>query len=230
MGKTKQKIAVMCLVATIGATSLLPDLIVSANPIEKETNQIYMEETVSNSTKEKSENSLSKVNYRTVDNTESIDELIAEYGDLNNVPIDTDNIESSPFYNNAEYYSSSEDERAVSITMLTTIVLRTAWKTGVPQKFIKWVSGAVATGIIGNVAYNGLPKVNPKTQYVGYGYYEAGNIVKTAQFALRSHGYDIKADGYYGGATRAAIIKFQEKEHISADGIIGKVTWERLYK
>ena len=85
-------------------------------------------------------------------------------------------------------------------------------------------------GVIGNIAYNGLPKVNPKTQYVGYGYYESGNVVKTAQFALISYGYKIDADGYYGPKTRQAIIDFQKKEGIAADGIIGKVTWERLYK
>ena len=122
------------------------------------------------------------------------------------------------------------NERSVPIITLTAMVLKSAWKTGVPQKFLKWVVGAVGSGVIGNIAYNGLPKVNPKTQYVGYGYYESGNVVKTAQFALISHGYKIDADGYYGPKTRQAIIDFQKKEGIAADGIVGKVTWERLYK
>lgn len=227
MRKIVQKVTLTALIVSVTNTLLLPSISAMAyiNKDEQKTNKaIFISSEIYN-------DYFANKTYRTIKNTKSIDELIDEYGDLNNVPIDTNNIEASPFYNNMDYYIDDiGNERSVPIITLTAMVLKSAWKTGVPQKFLKWVVGAVGSGVIGNIAYNGLPKVNPKTQYVGYGYYESGNVVKTAQFALISYGYKIDADGYYGPKTRQAIIDFQKKEGIAADGIIGKVTWERLYK
>lgn len=231
--KNIQKLVLIAVIGSVGNVSLVPSISAMADTIKNEQKK---SEFISNSQNinVKTTDVFANQNCRTVKNTESIDELINEYGDLNNVPIDTNNLEASPFYNNMEYYTSidsSGNERSLpNLVVLTAQALRSAWKTGVPQRFLKWVFGATASGVIGNVAYNGLPKVNPKTQYVGYGYYESGNVVKTAQFALRSHGYKIDADGYFGPKTRQAIIDFQKRERITADGIIGKVTWQRLYK
>lgn len=232
MKRNIQKLVLIVVIGSVVNVSLLPSMSVMAENIKnKKKNSEFID---SNNRMNKANDVYDNQNFKTAKNIEAIDELIVEYGDLNNVPIDTNNIESSPFYNNMEYYTSidsSGNERSLpNIVVLTAQALRSAWRTGVPQRFLKWVFGAATGGVIGNVAYNGLPKVNPKTQYVGYGYYEAGNVVKTAQFALRSHGYKIDADGYFGPKTRQAIIEFQKKERITADGIIGKVTWERLYK
>ncbi|SDY69767.1 N-acetylmuramoyl-L-alanine amidase [Thermoactinomyces sp. DSM 45892] len=39
----------------------------------------------------------------------------------------------------------------------------------------------------------------------------------------------VSADGIYGPVTRNAVIKFQRKEQILVDGIVGKQTWSRLF-
>ena len=49
------------------------------------------------------------------------------------------------------------------------------------------------------------------------------------QEALVALGYDVgKLDGQYGPSTRKAIIAFQKKYKLGADGIVGKKTVKRL--
>lgn len=60
-----------------------------------------------------------------------------------------------------------------------------------------------------------------------------GNQVKTAQRLLKAMGYSVGlsgADGDFGKNTEKAVIKFQTKVGLKADGIIGKATWEKLLK
>jgi lysozyme len=49
--------------------------------------------------------------------------------------------------------------------------------------------------------------------------------VKLAQGRL-----GIKADGDFGSGTYAAVRKFQEKNHLQVDGVIGQKTWNMLFK
>ncbi|WP_242965897.1 peptidoglycan-binding protein [Pygmaiobacter massiliensis] len=63
-----------------------------------------------------------------------------------------------------------------------------------------------------------------------------GTEVQLAQFFLTvlSSSYpDIPAispDGIYGSATANAVIKFQNRFSLAADGVIGKATWDKLYE
>lgn len=62
---------------------------------------------------------------------------------------------------------------------------------------------------------------------------DKGNEVKTVQRLLKAMGYSVGlsgADGDFGKNTEKAVIKFQTKNKITADGIVGQATWEKLLK
>lgn len=60
-----------------------------------------------------------------------------------------------------------------------------------------------------------------------------GDKVRVLQELLRGKGYDLGtygADGDFGGATRGAVVAFQVRNHLIADGIVGKNTWRKLLR
>ena len=57
-----------------------------------------------------------------------------------------------------------------------------------------------------------------------------GDDVKTVQNKLNSLGYNCgTADGYYGNATKSAVISFQSAKGLTADGEVGPATWNALF-
>lgn len=59
-----------------------------------------------------------------------------------------------------------------------------------------------------------------------------GDAVKELQNLLLEKGYDLGkwgADGIFGTKTKEAVKSFQRAEEIQTDGIVGPVTWGRLY-
>ena len=57
-----------------------------------------------------------------------------------------------------------------------------------------------------------------------------GDDVKAVQNKLNSLGYNCgTADGYYGNATRTAVISFQSAKGLTADGEVGPATWNTLF-
>ena len=60
-----------------------------------------------------------------------------------------------------------------------------------------------------------------------------GDKVRVLQELLRGKGYDLGTygtDGDFGGATRSAVVAFQVRSGLSADGIVGKNTWRKLLR
>ncbi|MFE0892671.1 peptidoglycan-binding protein [Streptomyces rochei] len=53
---------------------------------------------------------------------------------------------------------------------------------------------------------------------------------RALQYLLQAHGYDLRADGRFGEATHEAVMDFQEKNHLQADGKVGDRTWPELLK
>lgn len=73
-----------------------------------------------------------------------------------------------------------------------------------------------------NSGYYRLLKVTSPLMY--------GSDIKKVQSKLNSLGYNAgKVDGYYGNNTKNAIIRFQKAKKISADGIVGPQTWNKLF-
>jgi hypothetical protein len=55
-----------------------------------------------------------------------------------------------------------------------------------------------------------------------------GAAVRAAQSALRGRGYAVNVDGAFGAKTKAAVVAFQKKSGLAADGIVGPKTWQAL--
>ena len=57
-----------------------------------------------------------------------------------------------------------------------------------------------------------------------------GDAVKTLQEKLNALGYDCgSVDGIFGAKTYAAVTAFQKANSLGVDGIVGKLTWAKLY-
>lgn len=57
-----------------------------------------------------------------------------------------------------------------------------------------------------------------------------GNITRLIQERLNSVGFHISTDGIFGGGTEKAVKVFQRNRGLTADGIVGRNTWEWLLK
>ncbi len=55
-----------------------------------------------------------------------------------------------------------------------------------------------------------------------------GFRVTTAQYLLRQRGQSLTVDGDFGPGTKSAVTSFQSSNGLTADGIIGSNTWEKL--
>ena len=55
-----------------------------------------------------------------------------------------------------------------------------------------------------------------------------GEQVKALQRLLVGYGYDLKVDGAFGTITDRHVRAFQRKNGLSADGIVGTKTWQKL--
>lgn len=56
-----------------------------------------------------------------------------------------------------------------------------------------------------------------------------GSSVKTLQQMLPAHGFQVSPTGTFDEATRQAVIGFQRKYGLDADGIVGYRSWETLF-
>ena len=57
-----------------------------------------------------------------------------------------------------------------------------------------------------------------------------GNVTRLIQERLNSVGFHISTDGVFGGGTENAVKVFQRNRGLSADGIVGRNTWEWLLR
>ncbi len=56
----------------------------------------------------------------------------------------------------------------------------------------------------------------------------SGDDIRFAQIMLSNFSFHVTADGVFGPKTTNAVINFQKRSGITADGIIGTNTWSRL--
>ena len=81
--------------------------------------------------------------------------------------------------------------------------------------------GLAVDGIFGANTYNACINVRKGAE---------GNITYLIQAMLVCHSFDIDADGIFGPATESAVREFQKRNGLSQDGIVGKNTFNKLFK
>ncbi|MFE9173780.1 peptidoglycan-binding protein [Streptomyces kebangsaanensis] len=53
---------------------------------------------------------------------------------------------------------------------------------------------------------------------------------RALQHLLMAHGYEVKADGFFGNETQDAVMGFQRRHNLPSDGKVGKDTWPALVR
>ena len=57
----------------------------------------------------------------------------------------------------------------------------------------------------------------------------SGGTVRLVQQKLNSLGERLTADGRFGASTAAAVQRFQRRNGLTADGVVGEGTWEKMF-
>lgn len=82
-------------------------------------------------------------------------------------------------------------------------------------------SNLAVDGIFGANTYNACINVRKGAE---------GNITYLIQAMLVCHSFDIDSDGIFGPATEMTVKEFQKRNGLSQDGIVGKNTFNKLFK
>ncbi|MDD1429051.1 peptidoglycan-binding protein, partial [Dolichospermum sp. ST_sed9] len=88
------------------------------------------------------------------------------------------------------------------------------------EKFQRIV-GVLPTGIAGNTTWDALNQILAKR--VVQGTHASGVIIRYLQYRVGA-----TPDGIYGSQTEAAIKKFQQQNGLTADAIVGAMSWQKL--
>lgn len=113
-------------------------------------------------------------------------------------------------------YESSKDGFFVHIDTRTA---KSFWY-GQAQAYRSTFGGSANSGSATKVVYNKI-SVNLPTIMTG----SKGERVRLLQLLL-----NISIDGDFGGNTENAVKAFQKKNNLKQDGVVGKDTWEKLFK
>ena len=81
-----------------------------------------------------------------------------------------------------------------------------------------------------NLAVDGIFGTNTYKACINVRKGAEGNITYLIQAMLVCHSFDIDADGIFGPATENAVKDFQSRNGLSVDGIVGKNTFNKLFK
>lgn len=73
-----------------------------------------------------------------------------------------------------------------------------------------------------------VPAPEPEAEWPTLRNGSEGDAVKTAQRLLRHREVEVEADGKFGPATEKAIVDFQKGQDLTADGVVGPQTWDKL--
>lgn len=101
------------------------------------------------------------------------------------------------------------------------------WRTETAVKFYQRRHGLRVDGIIGPQTWISLKTtVKPGARLLKDG--DSGADVYELQGLLLINGHVLKRDGVFGAETQSAVMAFQERHHLRADGIVTPVTWAVL--
>jgi peptidoglycan hydrolase-like protein with peptidoglycan-binding domain len=88
---------------------------------------------------------------------------------------------------------------------------------------------AVAFIAIGAVVMvSPAPATAGSVAYPVLGQGDSGTNVRAIQYLLRRFGYSLAVDGTFEASTRSAVRAFQARQGLTADGVVGPLTWSRL--
>ena len=107
------------------------------------------------------------------------------------------------------------------------------WKFTPTDSNYKSISGSVVVYTVRRVSHSGGAAADSAAAaaaqpavYSG----SRGESVKTLQERLNAKGFNAgSVDGIFGKNTQAAVMAFQKANGLAADGIVGKLTWAKLY-
>ncbi|NMG06299.1 hypothetical protein DP117_05225 [Brasilonema sp. UFV-L1] len=85
-------------------------------------------------------------------------------------------------------------------------------------------------GLTGKSSYQMVSQINTGPSLPALRFGSSGVAVRVLQQLLSSNGYTIRVDGVFGALTEAAVKAFQNKQNLTADGIVGQRTWYELTK
>ena len=132
--------------------------------------------------------------------------------------------ENAPKGNVAEIQSTLNDRYGLNIAVdniygnETRRALVKALQTELNKQYHRDLA---VDGIFGANTYNACINVRIGAE---------GNITYLIQAMLICHSFDIDADGIFGPATESAVREFQKRNGLSQDGIVGKNTFNKLFK
>lgn len=132
--------------------------------------------------------------------------------------------ENAPKGNVAEIQSTLNDRYGLNIAVdniygnETRRALVKALQTELNKQYHRDLA---VDGIFGANTYNACINVRIGAE---------GNITYLIQAMLVCHSFDIDADGIFGPATESAVKEFQSRNGLSQDGIVGKNTFNKLFK
>jgi peptidoglycan hydrolase-like protein with peptidoglycan-binding domain/GH24 family phage-related lysozyme (muramidase) len=93
------------------------------------------------------------------------------------------------------------------------------------MQFQSWF-GLTSDGIVGPKTQEQL---NPRLLYLSQPFLTGADVTRVQQ-ALRRRGFNLSVDGVFGPGTRQAVVQFQQRVGLTADGIIGMKTLGRLVR
>ena len=132
--------------------------------------------------------------------------------------------ENVPKGNVAEIQSTLNDRYGLNIAVdnIYGNETRKALVKGLQTELNKqYHRGLAVDGIFGTNTYNACINVRIGAE---------GNITYLIQAMLVCHSFDIDADGIFGNATENAVKEFQSRNGLSVDGIVGKNTFNKLFR
>lgn len=100
--------------------------------------------------------------------------------------------------------------------VITTRITNTKWKCWGELKYVDYSGTAKETDS------------STTTSYPTLRYGSKGDLVFQMQRMLNQLGSNLTADGIFGNGTRSAVVAFQRKNGLEADGICGSKTWKKL--
>jgi len=110
------------------------------------------------------------------------------------------------------------------------IVIDNAWGPNSNKALIKAIQKSLNDAYRSWLSIDGIwgPKTENAWRNIAKG--DSGKLVKLAQIALIAKGYDIEPDGIFGKDTLKATKDFQNSSGLEKDGIIGRLTINKLVK